>query len=59
MDTDYGKILNYLRSIPPDKWQDLEDYAPRNPKKFLEYLQMLPFTGYNIDVNKFKIIGKL
>lgn len=51
----------YFKSIDPDKWHRVSDYAPSNPDRFLEYLEMLPFAGRMITDDKlqFKIIGKL
>lgn len=55
------RYLTYFKTIPPDKWHDIRDYAPADPERFLEYLEQLPFAGRIIDrkAKQFKIIGKL
>lgn len=55
------RYLYYFRKIPSDKWLYIKDYAPNNPERFIHYLEMLPFAGYDLDkkTGQFRIIGKL
>lgn len=55
------RYFQYLKTIESDKWHLVKDYAPSNPERFLEYLEMLPFAGRMVTKDKlqFKIIGKL
>lgn len=55
------RYFNYFKTIEPDKWHNVKDFAPNNPDQFIKYLAQLPFTGRMITKDKleFKIIGKI
>lgn len=50
-----------MKTIEPDKWHKVKDFAPSNPDRFISHLEMLPFAGRLIDkqFGEFKIIGKI
>lgn len=56
-----NRYLKYFKTIPKDKWLFISDYAPSNPDRFLEYLEMLPFAVRDIDMQfkQFRINGIL
>lgn len=55
------RYFDYIKTIEPDKWHKVRDFAPSNPERFISHLEMLPFAGRLIDKqnNEFKIIGKI
>lgn len=55
------RYLDYFKTIEPDRWHKVKDYAPANPQAFIEYLEQLPFAGRHIskDRQSFMIVGKL
>lgn len=56
---DYAKILAYLRSVPPNEWHPVRQFAPKDPVNFLQYVRMLPDGCYEVKGDKFMIVGLL
>ena len=55
------RYFDYFKTIEPDRWHKVKDYAPANPQAFIDYLEQLPFAGRYIskDRQSFMIVGKL
>ena len=53
------RYFDYIKTIEPDKWHKVKEFAPSNPERFISHLEMLPFAGRMVTKDKlqFKIIG--